>query len=73
MLPPVIVFCTTTYLSFHWITDSFAGLFLGLVLTRIMARVPWDTVPLPLHNGWERPAVLPDLSAGRTAGPPNRP
>ncbi len=59
VLPPVIVFCTTTYLSFHWITDSIAGLFLGLVLTRLMARVPWDTVPLPfLHNGWERPADL---------------
>lgn len=47
VLPPVIVFCTTTYLAFHWITDSVAGLFLGLVLTRLMARVPWDTLPLP--------------------------
>lgn len=45
--PPAIVFCTTTYLSYHWITDSVAGLFLGLVLTRLMARVPWDTMPLP--------------------------
>jgi len=59
VLPPVVVFCTTTYLSFHWITDSVAGLFLGLVLTRLMARVPWDTMPLPhLRNGWERPAQL---------------
>jgi membrane-associated phospholipid phosphatase len=65
VLPPVIVFCTTTYLSFHWITDSIAGLFLGLVLTRLMARVPWDTLPLPyLRNGWERPASLsPDVPA----------
>ena len=47
VLPPVIVFCTTTYLSFHWITDSIAGLLLGLILTRLMARVPWDTMPLP--------------------------
>ncbi len=67
VLPPVIVFCTTTYLSFHWITDSVAGLFLGLVLTRLMARVPWDTVRLPLHNGWERPAGL-----GAAADPPRR-
>ena len=59
VLPPVIVFCTTTYLSFHWITDSVAGLFLGLILTRLMARVPWDTVPLPhLRAGWDRPADL---------------
>jgi len=59
VLPPVIVFGTTTYLSFHWITDSIAGLFLGLVLTRIMARVPWGTVRLPsLPDGWDRPAAL---------------
>jgi membrane-associated phospholipid phosphatase len=59
VVPPLVVFCTTTYLSFHWITDSIAGLFLGLVLTRLMARAPWDTLPLPhLRNGWERPAQL---------------
>lgn len=59
VVPPAVVFCTTTYLSFHWVTDSVAGLFLGLVLTRLMARVPWDTVPLPhLKGGWERGAGL---------------
>ena len=58
ILPPVIVFATTTYLAFHWITDSAAGLFLGLVLTRLMARVPWDTMPLPRLGGWARPAGL---------------
>ncbi|MEV6629921.1 phosphatase PAP2 family protein [Actinoplanes sp. NPDC051470] len=47
ILPPVIVFGTTTYLSWHWITDSIAGLFLGLVLARLLARVPWETLPLP--------------------------
>ncbi|WP_203843215.1 phosphatase PAP2 family protein [Winogradskya humida] len=39
ILPPAIVFVTTTYLAFHWITDSVAGLLLGLILTRILARV----------------------------------
>ncbi|OJF10041.1 phosphatase PAP2 family protein [Couchioplanes caeruleus] len=39
--PPTIVFITTTYLGFHWITDSVAGLLLGLVLARVLARVPW--------------------------------
>ena len=59
IVPPAVVFCTTTYLSFHWITDSVAGLLLGLVLTRLMARVPWDAVPLPhLKAGWDRPAEL---------------
>jgi membrane-associated phospholipid phosphatase len=59
ILPPAIVFCTTTYLSFHWITDSIAGLFLGVVLTRLMARARWDAIPLPRLGGWERPAGLP--------------
>ncbi|MEV8507239.1 phosphatase PAP2 family protein [Actinoplanes sp. NPDC051475] len=40
--PPVIVFITTTYLAFHWITDSVAGLLLGLILARLLARVPWN-------------------------------
>jgi membrane-associated phospholipid phosphatase len=57
IVPPVVVFCTTTYLAFHWITDSVAGLFLGVVLTRLMARVPWETMPLPKLRGWERPLV----------------
>jgi hypothetical protein len=36
-----------------------AGLILGLILTRLMARVPWDGVWLPrLRNGWVRPAGL---------------
>jgi membrane-associated phospholipid phosphatase len=60
VVPPVIVFCTTTYLAFHWLTDSIAGLFLGLILTRLMARVPWDAAPLPrLPNGWHGPAFHP--------------
>jgi membrane-associated phospholipid phosphatase len=42
VVPPAIVLCTTTYLSWHWITDSIAGLFIGLVLARLLARVPWE-------------------------------
>lgn len=47
VLPPVIVICTTTYLGWHWITDSIAGLFIGLVLARILTRVPWDSIRPP--------------------------
>ena len=47
VLPPVIVICTTTYLSWHWLTDSIAGLFIGLVLARLLVRVPWETLRLP--------------------------
>jgi hypothetical protein len=59
VVPPTVVFCTTTFLAFHWLTDSLAGLLLGLVLNRLMARVPWDAIALPaLRDGWNRPADL---------------
>jgi membrane-associated phospholipid phosphatase len=59
LLPPAIVFFTTTYLAFHWITDSVAGLLLGLILARLLTRIPWDAIPLPsLPNGIDRPAGL---------------
>jgi membrane-associated phospholipid phosphatase len=59
VLPPAVVFCTTTYLSFHWITDSVAGLALGVVLARLLARIPFEEVPLPpLTGGWNSPAGL---------------
>jgi len=48
--PPVIVFCTTIYLNFHWLTDSVAGLLLGVVLGRILMRVPWEHLRLPLRR-----------------------
>lgn len=57
--PPAIVFVTTTYLSFHWITDSVAGVLLGLFVDRVLARIPWDDLPLPaLPNGLDRPGVF---------------
>jgi membrane-associated phospholipid phosphatase len=40
--PPAIVFVTTIYLNFHWLTDSIAGLLLGVFLDRLLARAPWD-------------------------------
>jgi membrane-associated phospholipid phosphatase len=56
VVPVVIVFCTTVYLGFHWVTDSVAGVLLGLVLARIIERVRFDAIPLPALRGWERPA-----------------
>jgi membrane-associated phospholipid phosphatase len=56
-VPPAVVFCTTTFLSFHWITDSVAGLLLGLVLARVLTRIPFDDVRLPaMPDGWDRRA-----------------
>ncbi|WP_213454792.1 phosphatase PAP2 family protein [Rhizomonospora bruguierae] len=55
--PPAIVGVTTVFLNFHWFTDSVAGLLLGLLLARLLARVRWDAVPLPPFLGaWRRPA-----------------
>lgn len=57
-LPAVILFCTTVYTGFHWLTDSVAGALLGLFLARLMDRIPWDSVPLPPLRGWSCPAGL---------------
>jgi membrane-associated phospholipid phosphatase len=56
VLPVLIVLVTTVYTGFHWLTDSVAGLLLGVVLARILERIAWDRVPLPNLRGWERPA-----------------
>lgn len=59
-LPVVVLFCSTVYLGYHWLTDSVAGLLLGWLLLRLLQRVPWDTVRLPslLPGGLDRPAGL---------------
>jgi membrane-associated phospholipid phosphatase len=43
---PVIVLFTTTYLSFHWLSDGLAGILVGVVLDRVLRRIPWDDIPL---------------------------
>ncbi|WBB78931.1 phosphatase PAP2 family protein [Micromonospora sp. WMMD882] len=56
VVPPVVVIFTTTYLGWHWLTDSVAGLLLGLLLDRILRRIPWDALPLPGRlRRWNRP------------------
>ncbi|WP_205863351.1 phosphatase PAP2 family protein [Planosporangium thailandense] len=42
VVPPVILLVVTIYLSFHWVTDSVAGLMLGLLLYRLLVRVFHD-------------------------------
>ncbi|QSB14377.1 phosphatase PAP2 family protein [Natronosporangium hydrolyticum] len=48
LVPFAIVLFTTTYLSFHWLTDGLAGLALGLAIDRLLAVLRpylWPTVP----------------------------
>jgi membrane-associated phospholipid phosphatase len=40
--PPAILSVTTVYLGYHWLTDTVAGLLLGLFLDRLLRRVPWE-------------------------------
>jgi membrane-associated phospholipid phosphatase len=58
--PPAILTVTTVYLNYHWMTDTIAGILLGTFLWRIMARVPWDDLPLGdllTVWGWGGPAL----------------
>jgi hypothetical protein len=43
---PALVLCTTTYLTWHWVTDGIGAILIGLFLDRLMRRVPWDHIPL---------------------------
>ena len=59
--PPVILTVTTIYLRYHWVTDTAAGILVGFVLWRVIARVPWDDVPLGgwlERRGWAGPALF---------------
>ena len=49
-VPPIVVGFTATYLGYHWLTDMFAGLCLGVLIDRAIARTPWPAVhPEHLH------------------------
>lgn len=39
--PPLVVVLAQTYLSFHWLTDSLAGLALGLAIDRTLCLLRW--------------------------------
>ena len=68
LAPPAVVAVVTTYLGFHWVTDTVAGLIVGLLLDRLLRRVRWDDVPLHRLPGGRRLAArgwlgkVPDLA-----------
>jgi membrane-associated phospholipid phosphatase len=63
--PPVVVTAVTVYLSFHWLTDSLAGLALGLAVDRVLCLLR------RLAPGASSPAGCPHVRcfprSGRTA------
>lgn len=44
--PPAILSVTTVYLGYHWLTDTVAGIAIGLFLDRLLHRAPWDNLHL---------------------------
>lgn len=44
---PMTVALTMVYIDYHWLTDVAAAIPLGLVLSRILYRIPFDTMRLP--------------------------
>jgi hypothetical protein len=49
VVPVVVVFACVTYLGYHWLSDSVAGLLLGLALAQSL-NAAWST-----SNSWPRP------------------
>jgi membrane-associated phospholipid phosphatase len=61
IVPPVVLCFSTVYLGYHWLSDTVAGVLFGLLLDRIIWRVPWDELPLGRRltaGGWAAPVGL---------------
>lgn len=67
--PAIIVSFATTYLGYHWLTDTIAGVLIGLSIDRAIRRNPWRRLNLPAYLRPARdaddavPARAPDQGA----------
>jgi membrane-associated phospholipid phosphatase len=43
LVPPIVLAVTTVYLGYHWLSDTIAGILLGLLLYRLTRRLPEQT------------------------------
>lgn len=55
VLPPAVLSVTTVYLGFHWLTDTIAGIALGLFFDRVLHRVAWEDLRRPRWLGGHTP------------------
>ncbi|MFE9201363.1 phosphatase PAP2 family protein [Micromonospora sp. NPDC007230] len=69
-LPGVLVVIGTTYLGYHWLTDSIGGYLLGLLIIRFLLRVPWRTLRLPRRLDRPPPSDHQVYSHAYREGPP---
>jgi membrane-associated phospholipid phosphatase len=51
--PPVLVGVANVYLGYHWVTDMLAGICLGILIDRAIARTPWPKVERPPRRAAE--------------------
>ena len=55
---PTTVAVTMVYIDYHWLTDVLAAIPLGVVLSRMLYRIPFETMSLPR---WGRRVADPRL------------
>jgi membrane-associated phospholipid phosphatase len=66
--PVILVSFATTYLGYHWVTDTVAGLLIGVLIDRTVRRRPWRQWPwLVLRMRRWQAADAPRTEAGRVA------
>ncbi|MGA8115064.1 MAG: phosphatase PAP2 family protein [Actinocatenispora sp.] len=63
---PLTVATAMVYIDYHWLTDVVAALPLGLFLSRMLYRIPFDTIQLP---PWSRRSPEPVLDDPRRPQP----
>lgn len=64
---PATVSVTMIYIDYHWLTDVAAAIPLGIVLSRLLHRVPWYTLRLPTR--WRPFSRHPSTPPGSLADP----
>ncbi|GIG70765.1 phosphatase PAP2 family protein [Phytomonospora endophytica] len=66
LAPPILVTWSMSYLAFHWFSEALAGMALGIVIERVIFRVPWEKLPLPAFlRRFETSAQQPGATLSR--------